>query len=172
MTDRPVVVVGLMGAGKTTVATRVAAALGRPVRDSDDELARRYRLTAADYARRHGLAALHRQEARHLRQALAQRPPPVIAAAASVVDDPACRRALAGAFVVWLDAPAGVLAARMGSGGHRPRFGRDPATVLAEQRDRRASRFAEVADLIVDVGDRTPEQVTDAVLAALAERPG
>src|SRR5690606_5784305 len=55
------------------------------------------------------------------------RPPPVIAAAASVVDDPDCRRALAHAYVVWLDAPPQVLAHRLadwdrahGGQAHRP----------------------------------------------------
>ena len=168
VTDRPVVVVGLMGAGKTTVATRVAAALGRPLRDSDEDLAQRHGRTAADYARQHGAGALHGWEARHLRDALAQHPPAVIAAAASVVEDPACRSALAGAFVVWLDAPAGVLAGRMAAGAHRPWYGPDPEAVLAGQRARRARWFAEVADLTVDVADTSPEQVTASVLAALA----
>lgn len=167
MTPRPVVLVGLMGAGKTTVAGRVAAALGRPLRDSDADLARRYGQTAAAYARRHGIEALHAAETRQLRDALADRPPPVIAAAAAVVEDPACRAALAGAFVVWLEAPPAVLAARAATGTHRPVPGPDPVAVLAEQHARRARWFAEVADLTVDVTATPPQRVADLIVAAV-----
>ena len=167
MTARPVVLVGLMGAGKTTVAGRVAAALGRPVRDSDEDLARRYGQTAAAYARRHGTGALHAAETRQLGEALADRPPPVIAVAASVVEDPACRAALAGAFVVWLDAPPDVLAARAATGAHRPVRGCDPVALLADQRARRARWFAEVADLTIDVTDTPPARVADLIVAAV-----
>lgn len=86
--DRPVVLLGLMAAGKTSVATRLAELLGRPVRDSDRDLERRYGATAAEQYRRHGVEVLHAREASQLREALAARPAPVIAAAASVVDDP------------------------------------------------------------------------------------
>ncbi|HEY8453387.1 MAG: shikimate kinase [Micromonosporaceae bacterium] len=172
MTARPVVLVGLMGAGKTTVATRVATALGRPLRDSDEDLARWYGQTAAGYARRHGIRALHAAEARQLREALADRPPPVIAPAASVVEDPACRAALAGAFVVWLDAPPEVLAGRAATGTHRPVPGADPVALLADQHARRARWFAEVADLTVDVADTPPERVADLIVAAVRRDAG
>jgi shikimate kinase len=177
--DRPVVLVGLMGAGKTSVATRLAAALGRDLRDSDADLQRRYGASAAEQSGRPGAGVLHAREAAVLREALAQRPPPVVAAAASVVEDPACRAALAGAFVVWLDAPPSVLADRFraalapAAGGpaadrHRPQYHPDPEAMLADQHRRRAGWFRQVADLVVDVGGTTPDQAAATVLAALA----
>ena len=169
MTGRPVVIVGLMGAGKTSVATRVAAALGRPLRDSDADLRARYGQDAATQAARYGPEVLHAREARVLRDALAARdgPAPVIAAAAGVVEDPASRQALAGAFVVWLDAPARVLAGRMRGGAHRPHYRPDLAAMLATQEKHRAPLYAEVADLTVDVTATTPDQAAGTVLAAL-----
>lgn len=122
MSDRPVVVVGLMGSGKTSVARRLAEALGRPLRDSDADLTDRYGASAADQYVAAGTAALHAREASQLQEALASRPPPVVAAAASVIDDPGCRVALADAYVVWLDAPPRVLAGRIGDDDHRPRY--------------------------------------------------
>lgn len=170
MTGRPVVIVGLMGSGKTSVATRVAAAMGRPMRDSDQDLWARYGQSAAMHAARYGAGVLHAREARQLRDALAEDPPPVIAAAASVVEDESCRRALSAAFVAWLDAPAHVLAERMRDGAHRPHYDPDPEAMLTNQRQRRAARFADVADVTVDVTDTTPDQAADAVLRALRER--
>lgn len=176
---RPVVLVGLMAAGKTSVGTRLAAALGRPLRDSDPDLQRRYGLTAAELHQRYGVGVLHAREAAQLREALAERPAPVIAAAASVVEDPACRAALADAYVVWLDAPTGVLADRIRAagaeltrpgGGHRPRYQPDPEAMLATQRQRREAWFRELADLVVDVRATTPERAAEAILAALGGR--
>jgi shikimate kinase len=164
----PVVLIGLMGSGKTSVATLVARALGREMRDSDPDMRAVHGLTAAEQVARDGADALHRREAEHLLRSLADQPPPVIAAAASTIDDPRCRAALAGyPFVVWLDAPLPVLAERMDSGSHRPQFQPDRLAMLAEQYQRRAGPFREVADLIVDVTHSTPEDAADKVLAAL-----
>lgn len=171
MGEPPVVLVGLMGAGKTSVATRLAALLGRPVRDSDQDLEQRYGMTAEQQYHQHGAGVLHAREAAALRDALAAQPPPVVAAAASVVDDPGCRAALAGGYVVWLDAPPGVLAARLRrirAEDHRPEYHPDLDTMLTGQYEQRADRFREVADLVVDVGDATPDEAAEAIRAALA----
>lgn len=165
--DRPVVVVGLMGSGKTSVAVRLAEELGMPLRDSDTDLERWYGHSAGEQYAHHGVQVLHAREAGQLHDALAQTPPPVVAAAASVVDDPACRAALAGAFVVWLHASPAVLARRIGARDHRPYFEDDPHTMLSRQYAQRAGRLREVADLTVDVADRDPDASADDVLAAL-----
>ena len=167
MSARAVVIVGLMGSGKTSVAGRVARALGRRLYDSDEDLQEWYGRSAADHVDEYGAELLHTRESDQLRRALAQDPPPVIAAAASVVEDPANRAALAEAYVVWLDAPAPVLAERMRGGVHRPHFGADPEKLLTRQRERRAGWFAEVADLVVDVGQVGPDQASAMILSAL-----
>lgn len=131
MSSRHLVLLGLMGAGKTSVAVRVAALLDRPVRDSDLDLAERYGMTAATFMERYGRTALHAWEVDHLTRAMAEPPAAVIAPAASVVEDPGCRALLADAYVVWLDAPVEVLARRAARGVHRPWDGSDPVTALA-----------------------------------------
>lgn len=163
----PIVVMGLMGAGKTTVARLLAAALDRPLRDSDADLAARYGMTAAEINAREGVATLHAREAEVLLDALAQRPPAVIAAAASTVDGARTRAALGRAFVVFLDGPPEVLAERMRSGAHRPRFQPDLAAMLTEQRARRLAAFQSVADVVFDSGAHAPERIAAGVLDAL-----
>jgi shikimate kinase len=165
--EEPLVLVGLMGSGKTSVARRLAAALGRGLRDSDADLEAEFGDTAAAQVAEEGRRVLHGRERRHLLDALVEQPPPVIAAAASVVDDASCRGALAPAFVVWLDAPPYVLAERMRHGDHRPHYEPDLNRMLSNQYDRRAPGFREVADLIVDVSEPAPEEVARAILTAL-----
>jgi shikimate kinase len=170
---RHVVVVGSMAVGKSTVGRALAARLGRPFRDSDDDLEATQGLTGRALAEREGVDALHRWETEHLRAALAGTQPAVVAAAASVVDDDACLAALREPFVVWLRASAGVLARRIADGtrgdDHRRPLG--DATAVAELQAHRADRFAAVADLTIDtVADGTttsPDAIVGTVLAAL-----
>lgn len=158
--NKPVVVIGLMGSGKTTAGLLIAEALGLPFSDSDLFLHARHGGTAAQIAEREGADALHRYESEHVLNEL-DGEPEVIAAAASTVEDPEVRAALARALVVWVDASDEVLAERMKSSDHRPGF--DPA----EMRARREPYFRAVADLRCDVGELRPDQVRDATLRAL-----
>jgi len=167
LSGRAVVVLGLMGAGKTTIGKALAHTLRRELRDSDADIEARYGRTAAQIVAEHGQQHLHALEAVHLADALAEIPPPVVAAAASVIDRPECRAALREAFVVWLDAVPGELARRFHSGGHRPRYAEDLEHMLADQDSRRRSHFVEVADLTVDVTRGSPDDVVRTVLAGL-----
>ncbi len=146
MTDH-VVLVGLMGAGKSSVGRLLAAWLGRPFVDSDEQIERRAQRSGAEIAAQDGVAALHELEWDVLRRALSDPAPAVIAAAASVVDSDDCMAALAGRFVIWVDAPDPVLAGRLATEPHRRRLGPDPLGALAEQRIRRDPRYAALATL-------------------------
>jgi shikimate kinase len=162
--NKPVVVIGLMGSGKTSAGVLIAKALSLAFSDSDPFLKDRYGGTAAQIAARDGADTLHRYEAEHVLQELADAEPKVIAAAASTVEDAQVRAALREkAFVVWVDASDEVLAQRMRSSDHRPDFG--PAAMRA----RRERYFREVADLVCDVEVMRPEQVRDAALRALGQ---
>jgi shikimate kinase len=166
-----------MAVGKSTVGRALAARLGRPFRDSDDDLAATRGMTGRALAEREGVDALHRWEAEHLLTTLAGTQPVVVAAAASVVDDAGCLAALRDPFVVWLRAPAGVLARRM-AGDARADDRRRPvggAAAVAELEARRADRFRAVADLTIDtVSDGTttpPDAIVAAIMAVLRPAP-
>ena len=147
-----IVLVGLMGSGKTTVGAALAEALHVPLRDSDADIERETGMTGRQHAARDGIDALHALEGRHLLEALGRPGTTVISAAASTLDDPACRAALREPqhLVVWLDASPAALATRLEPDDHRPAIGPDVAEVLARQAIQRTPALREVADLTLD----------------------
>jgi shikimate kinase len=161
MRPRHVVVLGLMGSGKTTVGTRLARALDVPYRDSDADLRAATGSSAREIAARDGIDALHALELRHLLDALAAPGPSVISAAASTIDDPEGRAALADptVHVVFLRIDPAVAAQRVTKGTHRP----SPED-LRIQAARRDPRFRSVADQEVDTGATRPRAIVRSVV--------
>ena len=171
-TPTHVVLVGSMGAGKTTIGTLVAAALGRDLVDNDRVLAREG-ANAAALARTQGVGPLHERECRQLRAALAVPTPSVVAAAASTVEAPACRAALAGHVVVWLRVDPAVAAGRLGSADdHRRDLGDDPVGAMRQLARRRDPLYAAVATVVVDAGALAPDAAARAVVERVAHLDG
>jgi shikimate kinase len=162
--------VGLMGVGKSTVGGDLAARLGWAFRDSDADILAATGSTVRELRDRDGVGPMHALEAQHLLDALAAPVRSVIGAAASVADDPACLQALRASdvFVVWLQAAPELLADRFGSSDdHRPAYGDSIEGFLGRQLAARGAALASVADLVVDVADRTPGEVTDVIVDSL-----
>ena len=165
--DRPIVLVGMMGAGKSTVGRRLAERLGLPFVDSDEEVERGMGLGIAEIFERHGEARF-REEERRIVAELAAGPPRVIAAGGGAFAEGETRRLiLAYCTAVWIDASVETLAARLDGDRARPLLGSEPLAALAERR----RPFYAGAPLRVE-GDEPPEAVAEAIAAALKERAG
>lgn len=162
--DRHLVLVGMMGAGKTTVGKRVASLLGRPFLDSDEAVEARTGRTVAELFAQGGEPAFRSLESEVLREMLAGTEPAVIAAAGGTVLDEANRCAMREhARVVWLRADPDVLVERVRSSDHRPLLADDPTGTLRRLAEQRAHLYDEVADVVVDVDDLDPSTVADKV---------
>ncbi len=161
------VLVGLMGTGKTTVGKRLADILDRPFLDSDEMIEARTGRTVREIFAADGEAAFRAIETEVLRDALAAEQPAVIAGAGGVVLQAANRSLLRDALgvVVWLRARPETLLERVKSGVHRPLLDQDPAGTLARMAHDREPLYREVADVIVDVDDLDVGRVIAAVLA-------
>ena len=163
---RHLVLIGLMGTGKSTIGAMVAERLGLPYVDGDEQLeARNGGSTAAEIAERDGLDHLHQLEADLFLDLLSREEPLVIGPAASVIDDERVLPALAGAArTVWLDAPVDQLVERVKEKPHRP-LGPDVFEQLTRQRAERAPRFAAAADFVVDLSKLSRDEAAEAITA-------
>ncbi len=161
------VLIGLMGSGKSAVGTELARLSGRRYVDNDDALEAATGHTARELQEEAGADRLHELEVDGLAHALDDLEPAIIGAAAAVVtNDEGLRQLERAGAVVWLHAPAEVLAERVVSGGeHRP-LGDVPADTLAAQLADRAAAYEAAATLVVD-DSGTPAELAESILEAL-----
>ncbi len=166
--QRSIVLVGLMGAGKTSIGRRLAARLGLPFRDADDEIERAAGCTIPEIFARFGEPAFRDGERRVIRRLL-QGPPTVIAYGGGAFMD-AETRALTRqhAVSVWLRCCLQTLVRRVASRDNRPLLANgDHEATLSRLMGIRYPIYAE-ADVIVDCGDDSPETTTSEVVNAVA----
>ncbi len=163
---RRLLIIGMMGAGKSTVGRLVAERLGWELLDSDELVEAETGRTVPELFAAEGEHAFRLAEARALRDALSRSRPAVVSVAGGAVLDPANRAALRKAgTVVWLRARVDTLAGRVGAGAGRPLLAPDPEGALARLDGERRPLYEELADAIVDVDDRSPDAVADALLS-------
>ena len=165
-----ILLVGMMGAGKTTVGRALARRLGYPYLDSDEQVERQVGSTVPEIFRTRGEAAFRAQEKRALAEALTSDGPVVVAVAGGAVLDPDNRRRLRqGGVVVWLKAGVRTLAQRVGTGEGRPLLGDDPLAALTRLYQHRRPLYAQVAVVVVDVDLLTPEQAVEHILECVRQ---
>jgi shikimate kinase len=167
MTER-ILLVGMMGAGKTTTGQLLARRLGWGYRDSDADVEAATGLTVPDLFSRDGEPAFRNAEAVVLAGACADATPSVVSVAGGAVLSPENRRLIKeSGTVVWLRAKPETLARRVGDGAGRPLLGDDPAEAMVRLNEVRAPLYAEVADLVIDVDDLPPKAVAALIVEAL-----
>ena len=161
-----VLLVGMMGSGKTTIGRLLAARLGRVFHDSDEEVVARAGMTVPAIFALRGEAAFRAEERAVLAVAIASSTPGVIAVAGGAVLDPDSRRRIRRAgFVIWLRVSPHVLASRLGAGLGRPLLAHEPAAKLRLLEARRRPVYEAIADATLDV-----DRIDPRLAAERAER--
>jgi shikimate kinase len=167
MTDtRPcrLVLVGMMGSGKTTIGRALAAHTGWGYHDNDELLAAATGRSAAEIALS-GEAALRSAEAAAMEKALSMPPPTIVAVAAGSVLDRGHRERLRdNALVIWLHAEPERLAGRALGAAHRPWLEDDAAQWFARAAAEREPLYRAVADLVVETGESGPAATAERIL--------
>jgi shikimate kinase len=164
---RHLVLIGLMGAGKTTVGERCAEVLTRPFVDTDALVVGAAGVPFDDLWAAEGESGFRRREAVAVADAAASPEALVIACGGGAVLDPENRRALrASGFVVWLQASPAVLAERLLDDRSRPLLASgDRTATLARLEGVRHAAYTEAAHATVETGGRSVSEVAAAVVA-------
>lgn len=166
---KSLVLVGMMGAGKTSIGRRVAARLGVPFVDADDEIEAAAGCSIEDIFETYGEAAFRDGERRVIERLLGK-PVQVVATGGGAFADPDTRKAIIGRCIsVWLRAEPEVLWRRVSRRSDRPMLmTENPRATLEQLIEKRYPLYAE-ADITVDSIDGPPEDVVEAVIAAVKD---
>jgi len=166
-----IILVGMMGSGKSSVGRVLAARTGWPFHDNDALVERATGRSAREPLASAGEAGLRAAEGAALEVGLTAPAPAIVALAAGTILEPSQRRRIADAgFVVWLHAPAGVLAERSVGAPHRPWLDGDAAAWFAAASAERAPQYAAVADLEIDSAQSDPDEAADRILGVIGDR--
>ncbi|NJC72744.1 shikimate kinase [Planosporangium thailandense] len=160
------VLVGMMGAGKTTVGGLVAERLGVPFRDVDADIEAAAGKPIPDIFIDDGEERFRELERDAVAAAL-DGFAGVLALGGGAILDPQTRKRLADHRVVYLSVELPDALKRVGFGAGRPVLAMNPRATLRHLLDQRRPLYEEVATVVVATDGRTPDEVADEVAAAL-----
>jgi shikimate kinase len=164
---KTIVLVGLMGAGKTNIGRRLATRLHLPFVDADHEIEAAAGEAIEEIFEKRGEAVFRDGERRVIARLL-EGPVHVLATGGGAFMDPQTRAAIAAHGIsIWLRAELDLLVARVQRRANRPLLKKgDPRAILAELMEKRHPVYAQ-ADLVVDSIDGPPELTLARVIEAL-----
>jgi len=167
---KSVILVGLMGSGKSSVGRRLAKRLSLPFTDADQEIAAAAGCSIEEIFERYGESAFRDGERRVIARLLDEGPK-VLATGGGAFIDPSTRDKVRQTGVsVWLRAELDVLVRRVGRRGSRPLLKDvDPRRKLGELIAERYPVYG-LADITVDTGEEPPETTVETIVEALAAR--
>lgn len=163
-----VVLVGMMGSGKTTVGRLLADMTGWALQDNDELVMRLFDATPRQILAAGGEAKLRAAESEALAMGLEAPPPTIVGAAAGTILDATNRDQLRHAgIVVWLRTSAKALERRVMGAEHRPWVDVGGIDWIRQAVEERNPLYASAADLVVDANDQAPEAVARRILEHL-----
>ena len=165
-----VLLIGMMGSGKSTIGRLLSDATGWPYLDNDELVRRAHGMTARALLAERGEAGMRAAESAALALGLTMPPPVIVGVAAGVILDPADRAALDdGGIVVWLSAGPEALAARATEADHRPWLDGDALAWVTSTLETREPLYSAVADVEIWTDVEPPEAAADRLRAWLAQ---
>jgi len=161
-----IVLIGMMGAGKSTVGASLSALTGWPYIDNDQIVEQMVGMPTRDLQQQRGVEAMRAAESAAALQGLAMPTPLIAGAAAGIVLDPVVSAKVHdGVFVVFLRARIETLAKRV-QGTYRPWLGADPEATLRTLYEGREPLYEKLAHLVIDVDETTPDADARRILEA------
>ena len=167
-----ILLVGMMGSGKSTIGRLLAQATGWPYVDNDELVRRSHGTTARRILAERGEGPMRAAESEALALGGRTPAPALIGVAAGTILEASDRARLRdGGVVVWLRADADVLESRAMGAEHRPFIDAAGGSWISQAVEEREPLYASVADVVVDTGRQEAEASAKAVLEALSRMP-
>ena len=167
--DRPLVLVGMMGVGKSTIGKKLAHLLELPFRDADDEIEQAAQLSVSEIFERFGEAHFRDGERRVIARLL-DGGPAVVATGGGAFVQPETRALIhAKGIAIWLDSDVATLVDRVGRKDTRPLLrGGDPKEIVSRLKAEREAAYSEAP--IKVMSDTGPHgEAVNRILKALSE---
>ena len=167
--DRPIVLVGMMGSGKSSVGKRLGARLDLPFHDADDEIEAAAGMTVAEIFERYGEPYFRDGERRVIQRLLDAGPCVLATGGGAFAQDETRQMILDRGIAIWLDVPLHILVERTARRTHRPLLNRgDPKTILAQLLDQRRAAYVQ-APLSIQTDSGPHSRAVESVVALLKD---
>jgi shikimate kinase len=167
--DRPVVLVGMMGVGKTSIGKRLATLLRLDFVDADEEIERAAGMSISEIFEKFGEPYFRDGERRVIARLIDGSPKVIATGGGAFINQETRTLILECAISIWLDADIKVLADRVARRSHRPLLnGRDPIEVLTELGKLRNPIYA-TANIHVRSDTSPHTRTIDLILKALGQ---
>ena len=168
---RSIVMVGLMGCGKSSIGRRLATALGLSFADADDEIERAAVKTIPEIFADHGEAYFRDGERKVIKRLLASGPQVLATGGGAFMNEETRAAIKAAGISIWLRAELDVLMRRVAKRDNRPLLkADDPTAVMRKLMEQRYPIYAE-ADITIESRDTTHELIVNEIIAALLAQP-
>jgi shikimate kinase len=167
MIDRPLILVGLMGAGKTSVGRRLAKRLNLPFCDADEEIVKAAGCSIEDIFELYGEEAFRDGERKVIIRLLDKSPKVLATGGGAFIDDTARKAIKENGISIWLRVPLDTLVMRTENRGGRPLLkDQDVPATLKTLMEKRYPIY-ETADIVIDAVGDTPDDTAEAIIKEL-----